>query len=57
MELYFIILIIIGIIGCVFASQLDDHFHGQGRLQKVITVFGGGVIVISIIGLIASMIP
>lgn len=57
MELYFIILIIIGIIGCVFVNQLDDHFHGQGRLQKVMTVFGGGVIVISIIGLIASMIP
>lgn len=56
MDLYFIILIMIGIIGCVFARQLDDHVQGKGQLKKVMIVFGGGIIAISIIGLVAIMI-
>lgn len=43
-------------IGCaLFSDQLDQVFHADHRLRKVLLVFAAGICAVSMIGLTASL--
>lgn len=54
--IWYAILIVIGILFVLISGKLDKKFNGNNKLKKVILVFSIGVILISIIGIIAYVI-
>ncbi|WP_294578776.1 hypothetical protein [uncultured Thomasclavelia sp.] len=53
MKLILILFIIISLILIYFSNTLDTYFKGNNQLKKVIIVLATGIILISLIGLLA----
>lgn len=55
MDKFSVLLIILAIIFILFANKIDKFINGDNRVKIVIIVFSVGVLLVSIIGLIACI--